>query len=148
MIKACISQFSQYFTLITLIQFSSFELIQFSSFELIQFSSFELIIMLFWSLIYISWLLIVTDCLNRCTEWSILTFLYMLLLVDQFKDDINSKIYQSKDKCSDSGVRIVIKHLNKVCLIFKSLYHFWEKFLVQFHLVFISSSITRVLSIK
>ena len=69
-------------------------------FTLIQFSSFELIIMLFWSLIYISWLFIITDCLNQCTEWSILTLLYMLLLVDQFKDDINSKIYQSKDKCS------------------------------------------------
>ena len=93
-------------------------------FTFIKFSSFELIIMLFWSLIYISWLLIITDCLTRCTEWSILTFLYMLLLIDQFKDDLNSKIYQSKDKCSDFGVRIVIKRLNQVSLIFKSLYHF------------------------
>lgn len=92
--------------------------------------------MLFWSLINVSWLLIIVDCLNRCTEWSILTFLYILLLIDQFKDDINSKIYRLKNKYSDSGVRIMIKRLIKVCLIFKSLCNLWEKFLVSCFLTY------------
>ena len=95
------------------------------------YSSYEMLIMLFWSLIWICWMTIIVDCLGRCSNWSVLTFFYILLLIEQLYDDINDRLYQSNkhNKFLDLRLRILIKRLNKICLTCKSLYHFWEKFL-------------------
>lgn len=118
--------------------FSSFFII----FTFVMYSSFQLIIMLFWSLIWILWMMVVVDCINRCTEWSILTFFYISLLIDQLQDGINSKIHQSKDKLLNFRVQIFIKRLNKVCIICKSFYNFWEKYLALSFLIYLICNIT------
>lgn len=98
------------------------------------YSSFDLVIMSFWLFIWIAWIVVILDVLCRCSNWCVLTFYYILLLIEQLRDDIIKKIDKTSFHRCNYNVKILtlIDKLNNVCLKCNELYNFWDKYMSLF----------------
>ena len=111
-------------------------------FIMFKYSSFDLIIMSFWLFIWIAWIIVLLDLFGRCNNWCVLTFYYILLLIEQLKYDIINKIdnTSSNRRNYNSKILTLTDQLNDVCLKCNELYNFWDKYMsLFFSLMFIAN---------